>query len=182
MVNLTFDWRSIFAIDVPILELVVRGSLIYVAVFILLRATMRRTAGQLTILDIVIILLIAGGASDAMTGGTTSVTGSLVLVSTIVAWNYGLNLLGYKIPWIERLIAPAPLQVVRDGRMLRRNMRRELLTERELFVQLREQGVQDIAHVKAAYIEGDGLVSVIRHDDEHVQNVTGGRSLLTEAD
>ena len=58
--NLTFDWRSIFAIDVPILELVVRGSIIYVAIFILLRTTMRRTAGQLTMLDIVIILLIAG--------------------------------------------------------------------------------------------------------------------------
>jgi uncharacterized membrane protein YcaP (DUF421 family) len=182
LANLTVDWRSLFAIDVPILELVVRGSLVYVAVFILLRTTMRRTAGQLTMLDIVIILLIAGGASDAMTGGTTSVTGSLVLVSTIVAWNYALNLIGYRFPLIERLLAPAPLQVVRDGRLLRRNMRRELLTERELFVQLREQGIEDIAHVKAAYIEGDGLVSVIHHDDEHREHTEAGRSLLTEAD
>ena len=134
MANVMFDWRSIFAIDVPLLELVVRGSLLYVAVFILLRTTMRRTAGQLTILDIVIILLIAGGASDAMTGGTVSVTGSFVLISTIVPWNYALNFLGYRFPWFERLIAPAPLPIVRDGQLLRRNMRRELLTERELFV------------------------------------------------
>ena len=182
MAKLTFDWRSIFAIDVPILELVVRGSLMYIAVFLLLRTTMRRTAGQLTMLEIVIILLIAGGASDAMTGGTTSVTGSLVLISTIVAWNYALNFVGYTFPLIERLIAPAPLPVVREGRLLRRNMRRELLTERELFVQLREQGIEDIAHVKAAYVEGDGLVSVIRHDDEHRPNAEGGRSILTEAD
>jgi uncharacterized membrane protein YcaP (DUF421 family) len=133
-------------------------------------------------IDIVIILLIAGGASDAMTGGTTSVTGSLVLISTIVAWNYALNLLGYKIPFFERLLAPAPLQVIRDGRLLRRNMRRELLTERELFVQLREQGIEDVAHVKAAYVEGDGLVSVIRHDDEHNQHAEAGRSMLTEVD
>jgi uncharacterized membrane protein YcaP (DUF421 family) len=61
-------------------------------------------------------------------------------------------------------------------------MRRELLTERELFVQLWEQGIEDVAHVKAAYIEGDGLVSVIHHNDEQREHAEGRRSILTEAD
>jgi uncharacterized membrane protein YcaP (DUF421 family) len=82
-------------------------------------------------------------------------------VVTVVAWNYILNSLAYYIPIIERLLSPPPLLIVRDGKMLRRNMRKEFLTEQELMAQLREQGVENLEDVKSAHLEGDGNISVI---------------------
>jgi uncharacterized membrane protein YcaP (DUF421 family) len=159
------EWKAMFTPDVPLLETVVRGSVIYLAIFFLLRLSLRRTAGELTMLDFVFVLLAASAGADAMTGGSTSIINSVVLVSTIVAWNYSLNSLGYRIPFIERLIAPPPLPVIQNGRMLQKNMRREFLTVEELRMQLREEGIEDVKYVKSAFIEGDGNISVIKWED-----------------
>lgn len=82
-------------------------------------------------------------------------------MTTIIFWNYALDWLGYRFPRFRRFVHPSPLPLVKDGRMLRQNMRRELMTEDELMSQLREQGVDDISKVKEARMEGDGRVSVI---------------------
>jgi uncharacterized membrane protein YcaP (DUF421 family) len=158
------DWRAVFEPDVPLFELFVRGTVLYFSVFIILRSTLRRSAGELSMLDFIFVLLVANGAADAMTGGATSIVGGLVTVITVVAWNYILNSLSYYIPLFERLVSPPPLQVVRDGKMVRKNMRREFLSEQELMAQLREEGVDDLAKVKAAHLEGDGNISVITYD------------------
>jgi uncharacterized membrane protein YcaP (DUF421 family) len=158
------DWSSVLASDTPIFELFVRSTALYFFVFVLMRSTLRRSAGELSMLDFIFVLLVTNGAADAMTGGGTSVTSGIVVVATIVGWNYTLNSLSYRIPAVERLLSPQPLQVVRDGELLRRNMRREFLTEQELRGQIREEGIEDLSHVKAAYIEGDGNISVIPYE------------------
>jgi uncharacterized membrane protein YcaP (DUF421 family) len=159
-----FDWKSAFWTDLPIFELFIRGTILYFVVFIMLRSTLRRSAGELSMLDFIFVLLVANGAADAMTGGETSIPAGVITVATVVAWNYILNSLGYHIPLIERLLSPQPLPVVRDGKLLRKNMRREFLTEQELMGQLREEGIEDLSKVKAAHIEGDGNISVIPYD------------------
>jgi uncharacterized membrane protein YcaP (DUF421 family) len=159
------DWQAVFATDVPIFELVVRGTVLYFAVFIILRSTLRRSAGELSMLDFIFVLLVANGAADSMTGGSISIVGGLVTVITVVAWNYILNSLSYYVPLVERLVSPPPLPVVRNGRLIRSNMRKEFLSEQELMGQLREEGVEDISRVKAAHIEGDGNISVILIED-----------------
>jgi uncharacterized membrane protein YcaP (DUF421 family) len=115
-------------------------------------------------LDFIFVLLVANGAADAMTGGATSIVAGVVTVVTVVAWNYLLNSLSYYVPLVEKLVSPPPLQVVRNGKLIRPNMRKEFLSEQELMGQLREQGVEDLEKVKAAHIEGDGNISVITFD------------------
>lgn len=160
------DWQEVFATDLPIFELFVRATVLYFAVFIILRSSLRRSAGELSMLDFIFVLLVANGAADSMTGGSTSIVGGLVTVITVVAWNYLLNSLSYYVPLVERLVSPPPLQVVKDGKLIRRNMRKEFLSEQELMGQLREEGVDDISAVKAAHIEGDGNISVITFDND----------------
>lgn len=80
-----------------------------------------------------------------------------------MVWNYVLNAVSYHVPLVERLLAPSPLQIVRDGRMLRRRMRREYITEEELMRSLREEGFDDLKDVRAAYVESDGAISVVGH-------------------
>ena len=155
------DWESVFVTDVPIFELIVRGTVLYFVVFIILRSTLRRSAGELSMLDFIFVLLVANGAADAMTGGATSIPAGVITVATVVAWNYILNSIAYYVPFVERLLSPPPLLIVRDGKMVRKNMRKEFLTEQELMGQLREQGIEDLGGVKSAHLEGDGNISVI---------------------
>jgi uncharacterized membrane protein YcaP (DUF421 family) len=90
-----------------------------------------------------------------------SITEGAVLIATIVFWNYALDWLGHRFPRVERLLHPPPLLLIKDGRLLRRNMRQELVTEEELMSHLRQQGIADLAQVQEAYMEGDGQISII---------------------
>jgi uncharacterized membrane protein YcaP (DUF421 family) len=159
------DWKSVFVPSVGILEIILRGTLIYLALFILLRV-LRREAGSLGITDVLVIVLIADAAQNGMAGEYKSVTEGLVLVVTICFWDYLLDWLGHEIPAIQRLIHPAPLLLIKDGRMLRRNMRQEMITQEELISLIRQQGVESADEVKKCYLESDGGLSVIKKDSE----------------
>ena len=148
----------------PILELILRGSLVYLVIFALLRFVLKRVTGTLNIGDLLIIVLIADASQNAMSAGYTSVTDGLILVATIIFWSYLLDWLAYHFPRFESLLHPAPLPLVRDGKMLARNMRRELITVDELMSHLREQGVTDLKEVKTASMEGDGRISVVKNE------------------
>lgn len=153
---------GLFTPDVPIWEIALRGTVMFFIVFIVLRIMLRRSAGQVNTLDFVFVLLIANLATNGLSGGYSSITDGALLALTIAAWNYALNALSFAVPVVQRLISPGPLRIVENGRLLRRNMRREFLSRRELDEELREQGIEDITQVKAAYIEADGTISVIR--------------------
>ncbi|MCC7021376.1 MAG: DUF421 domain-containing protein [Thermomicrobiales bacterium] len=158
------DWGAVFALDKSVLELFVRASTMYLVVFVILRAVLRRASGALATFDFVFVLLVAIGAESAMIGEQTSIGSGLVMVGTLAFWNYLLNALSFHVPFIERLITPPPLQVIRDGRMLPHNMRHEFLTRAELEGHLRLRGIDDVAKVKNAYIEADGTISVIPYE------------------
>ncbi len=155
------DWKSIFLPDTPLFEIILRGSLMYISLFALLRIILKRQTGTLAMTDLLLITLLADASQNAMAGEYKSLPDGIVLVATIIFWNYAFDWLSFKSSWFGRLIEPPPLPLVKDGNMLRRNMRRELITEDELMTQLREQGLDDLSKVKEAYIESDGRISVI---------------------
>ncbi|MDX2213508.1 MAG: DUF421 domain-containing protein [Oculatellaceae cyanobacterium bins.114] len=159
----TVSWHQIFTPSVSLVELFIRGSLVYLILFSLLRFLPNRQVGAVGIADLLVIILFANAAQNAMASDYSSLTDGLILVATIVFWNYLLNWLGFKFPKIQRLLSPPPLMLVKNGRMIFRNMRRELITEGELMLQLRKQGVEKIDEVKMAFMEADGSVSVITH-------------------
>lgn len=154
-------WSELFVFETPVLELVVRGTILYFVILILMRFMPRRTGGELATMDLIFLLLIAEAASNAF-GEYRSVSEGLVLVLVLMGWNFAVNAASWRFRWIERLVSSPPIQVVRDGKMLRRNMRREFLTEEELMSALRQQGVAALEEVQAAYIEGEGAITVIR--------------------
>lgn len=161
------DWKSLFSFDIPIGEIIVRGSITYIALFTLLRVVLKRQAGSLGMTDLLLITLIADASQNAMAGEYRSVPAGIALVSTIIFWTYAFDWLGYKSTWFNRLIEPSPLPLIRDGKMLRRNMRQELITEEELLSQLREQGLDDVGKVKQAFMESDGHISVVEYKQKH---------------
>jgi uncharacterized membrane protein YcaP (DUF421 family) len=160
---LAIDWRDVFVPSMSLLELVFRGSILYLTILALLRI-LRRDAGAMGTADLLVIVLVADAAQNAMAAEYKSITEGIVLVGTIFAWNYALDWLGYRYRWVYRLLHPAPLLLVKDGRVQRRNLRSEMLTLDDLLEQLREQGVDDVCQVKRCHLEADGHLSVIRQE------------------
>jgi uncharacterized membrane protein YcaP (DUF421 family) len=158
-------WREAF-VPTTVLEVVVRGTIVYLVLFALFRLILKRQSGALGVTDLLVVVLVADAAQNAMAGGYTSLTDGIILVAVIVFWSWFLDWLGFRFPRIQRLMKPPPLPVVRDGRLLRRNMKTELITEDELFSQLRLQGVDDLARVRLAAVESDGRISVVTVDGE----------------
>lgn len=155
------DWARMFVPKTPLLEIFLRGTLIYVGVFVLLRVILKRQIGSMTLPDLLILVMIADAAQNGMADDYTSITEGLLLISTLVFWNLALDWLGYHFRFFERFLHPPPLPLIENGRVNRANLRRELVTREELLSQLREQGIEDVRAVKRACIEANGEISVI---------------------
>ena len=156
------DWERLLMPGTPLLEIVTRGTVVYLSLFLLLRFVFRRESGTPRISMLLLLVILADAAQNAMADDYTSVTDGLLLVMTLMAWNYALDWLASRIRWLGSLVHPPPLPLVRNGRLLRRNMREEMMSEEELWSQLRLQGVQELGEVRLAQMEGDGKISVVR--------------------
>ncbi len=153
---------EVFALTMSPWEILVRGTAVYFALVILIRIIPKRDAGRLSPNDLLILVLIGGMGSDALMGGSHSVGDVLSMVALILGWAYILGVLEYRFPRLHRLFRDSTTPLVEDGRLLRRNMRREMVTEEELRAVLRKEGIADIAEVHSACMEADGEISVIR--------------------
>jgi uncharacterized membrane protein YcaP (DUF421 family) len=156
------DFAALFRITVDPLEIVVRGTVMYWFLFALFRFVLRRDVGSIGIADVLLVVLIADASQNAMAGGYESITDGCVLVATIAGWNYALDWAAFHVPALRRIVEPPPLALIRHGTMVRKNMRRELVTVDELRAKLRAQGIEKFEQVKLAFMESDGEISVIR--------------------
>jgi uncharacterized membrane protein YcaP (DUF421 family) len=111
---------------------------------------------------VLLLVLVADAAQNAMAGEYKSVSDGLVLVSTILGWNFLFDWAAYRFSLIHRLVQPKELCLIRDGRVLHRNLRREMLTEDDLRSKLRTHGVEHFSEVRAAYMESDGTISLLK--------------------
>jgi hypothetical protein len=122
------DWPAIFGFEMNPWELVLRGTVMYWFVYLLFRFVLRRDVGSIAIADILLLVLIADAAQNAMGGNSTTVPEGALLVATIAGWNYALDWASYRVAFIHRLAEPPPLPLIRHGRVLRANLRHEMLT------------------------------------------------------
>ena len=150
-----------------ILAVLVRGTLMYLSMFILLRI-FRRQAGSVSIADLLLIVIIADAAQNGMAGESKSVTEAILLIGVIIFWDYAIDWLGFKSDVMSRLVEPKPLLLIKNGLLLRRNMESEMITEEELLGQLRQKGIESFDEVKQCCLESGGEFSVIRKDNENV--------------
>jgi uncharacterized membrane protein YcaP (DUF421 family) len=161
---LGFDIGAALVPDVSLFETVVRGVFMYFAIFVLLRVILRGRTSAVTVSDLLVLVLIADAAQDAMASGYESVTNGVVLVATIILCSFAVDWLAYRVPAIQRFVHPERIALITNGRIMRKVLRAELLTEEELMTQLRLNGVEEVEEVKAAYLEGNGEISVIKRE------------------
>jgi uncharacterized membrane protein YcaP (DUF421 family) len=157
------NWSQLFIPSGSLVEIVIRGSVIYLLLFAAMRLLPRRQVGGLVATDILIVVLIADALQNAMAGEYKSITEGIVLAAVIFGWAYFIDWLDFRFPHLN-IAAAGPLPVIRNGRFMRRNMAREQVSEEEVLSALRLHGLASPGRVAAAYIEGDGRFSVLLRD------------------
>jgi uncharacterized membrane protein YcaP (DUF421 family) len=158
------DLAQLFALTVSPLELIVRGTAVYWFLYVLFRFVLRRDVGSMAMADVLLVVLIADAAQNAMAGEYKSITDGCVLVATIAFWNYLLDWASYRFVAVRRIVEPPPLLLVDDGRLILPNLRRQLVSVEELRAKMRENGIERWEEVHKAYMEPDGEISVLRRE------------------
>jgi uncharacterized membrane protein YcaP (DUF421 family) len=157
-------FTGMFGLAVSPVELVFRTVLVYVAFLVAMRIFGKREVGQLTLPDLVLVLLAANALQPAMTGPDSSVTAAMIIIVTMFVLNYVVAQLRTRSPTFERWITPARTTIAEDGRWDLRAMRKEGISLPEAEEALRLAGVIEVSQTTAVYLESDGRISVIRPD------------------
>ncbi|MBC7768915.1 MAG: DUF421 domain-containing protein [Phycisphaerales bacterium] len=158
------DWHAIFIPERSVLEMIVRGTIMYFVIVVLLKLVVKRQSGGIGTTDILVVVLIAEIAGPGFTADYLSVVEGAVLVATVLCWSSTIEWLSYRSPRFERFFNPMSVMLIKDGRLLARNMRAELVTKDELMTHMREEGIADISEVREACMESDGMISFIKRD------------------
>jgi uncharacterized membrane protein YcaP (DUF421 family) len=163
-------WHSLIP-DIPVAEKLVRTVIVYLFLIIGLKLAGKRELSQLNPFDLVVLLLLSNTVQNAIIGNDNSITGGLLGAATLLVLNWlvvrGLYRFG-KLDAVEG----KPDLLVRNGRLIRHHLERELITVHELEAAARKQGLQSLAHVKECRLETGGSLSFVEKQptDEDVRH------------
>jgi uncharacterized membrane protein YcaP (DUF421 family) len=150
--------------SLPAWEFVLRGTIVYFAIMVLIRISGKRTVGEFTPFDLIVVLLIGEATQGALTAGDETVTGALIVCATMVGLNFLIAFASTRSKLVDRLIEGEPVVLIRNGRVFRQAMRRNHLPENDLDEALRRHGVANRSDVALAMLETDGDISVVKRD------------------
>jgi uncharacterized membrane protein YcaP (DUF421 family) len=142
-------------------QIVLRSVVVYAVVFAGLRLMGKRQLGQMTVFDLVVILLIANAVQNAMVGPDTSLLGGVIAAVVLLVVNFTVSRIRLLTPRFERLLEGTPTMLIRDGRYLTANLKKEGIDRDEVDSALREHGLSTAAEARVAYLEPDGSISII---------------------
>jgi uncharacterized membrane protein YcaP (DUF421 family) len=144
-----------------LLDVVVRTTVVYLAIVLVLRVAGKRQVGQLSIIDLVLLLLIANGVQNAMVGSNVTVAAGIAAALTLVVLDRLLGMVEGRSSRVRKAVEGEPRLLVRHGIVLTRALQREGVTEDELLAALRQHGVSSVGEVGLAVLETSGAISVI---------------------
>ena len=148
-----------------LLDVALRTSVVYLFVLVGLRITGKRTLGQMSIFDFVLLLIISNAVQNAMVGPDTSLAGGLVAAGVLMSWHWVIDKVRLSDRRFAKLIAGEGIMLIYHGKILDEHCRRAGVTRDELLQALREHGVARVEDVMFSVLEPDGTISVIRNDD-----------------
>lgn len=145
-------------------EIVLRSVSVYLFVVIALRIFGKKELSQLSVIDLVFILLISNSVQNAMVGSNATLAGGLTAAGSLFLLNFLLKNLLYRSPRISRLLQGEPVLLVHQGDVLMANLDREKISMDELRSAIREHGVASVEEVDLAVLEPDGNISILSQD------------------
>jgi uncharacterized membrane protein YcaP (DUF421 family) len=144
------------------MDLVLRAVALYAFVFVLMRKVGRRELSRLAPFDLVLLIVLGDAIQQGLTQDDYSVTGAIIVVSTIALLQIATSYLSFRFPLLERLFEGEPIVLVQDGEPIKRNLRRERMTAGDIAEEARMQQIESLSEVKWAVLEPNGQISFIR--------------------
>lgn len=151
-----------FSANLGIWEFVGRAALVYFAIMVLVRLSGKRTVGEFTPFDLVVVILIGESTQGALTGGDESVVGALIVSATLIALNYFIGFATTRSKLIDKIVEGEAVLLVRDGAVIAGALKRNNIPDSDLDEALRAEGIEDRSEVRRAFLETDGTISVIK--------------------
>ena len=147
------------------MDAVLRGLSIYAIVFVVIRLSGRRTLGEMTSFDFVLLLIIAETTQQALLGEDFSITNGMILVVTLVGLDVAMTFLKQRSRLLERVFDGIPMIIVENGRPLEDRLRRARIDEADIMSAARKlQGLERMEQIRFAVLEADGTITVIPRD------------------
>jgi uncharacterized membrane protein YcaP (DUF421 family) len=159
-------WQQLLLPEVPLAQLAIRTVVVFIGLMVLLRLSGKRQVGQLGAIEFVIMLLISEVVQNAMIGGDNSLTAGLLSAAILIALGALVSLLSFRSTTMSRLLEGRPTRLVHDGRVIRAHMNRERLSNTDLKILLRKNGVDDFRTIDEVILEADGSLSITRKGEE----------------
>ncbi len=158
-------WSSIFHLDLPVAEKVLRAILVYAFLVVALRVVGKRELGQSNTLDLIVLLLVANAVQNGIIGNDISVTGAFIGAATLFFVNEALNRTSYVLPWLSRALEGEPTVLIENGKPVTKALFQAGISLPELRAIARRQGFADLGEVHTAILETNGVVSMFKEDE-----------------
>ena len=152
---------GLFELAMPWWEFVLRATVVYFVVLAMVRLSGKRTVGQFTPFDLLVVVLLGTAVQNSLIGEDVSLLGGLILAGTLIAWNWLVGFATSRSRTLDRLAEGTPVLVGRDGQLFESAMRRENLSRQDIEEALRDNGLADVSGAAMITLEVDGTVTVI---------------------
>lgn len=143
------------------MDIVLRATAMFAAVYLLLRLLGKRELGQMTPFELVTLVVMGDLIQQGITHNDFSLTGAVLAISTFAFWSVALGWIAYLSPRFGRLLEGEPRIIIRDGTLLEANLRRDRMTRREVESEMRLAGIARMDEVAWAILEPQGKISFI---------------------
>lgn len=148
------------------MDIMLRATVIFFALYILVRLMGKRELGQMTPFELIVLVVIGDLIQQGVTQNDFSLTGAIIAISTIAFWALAMSWLSYLSSRAERLLEGEPRVIIRDGELMTHNLRRDRLTVAEIESEMRLAGIAHMRDVAWAIVEPRGKISFIQRNDE----------------
>jgi uncharacterized membrane protein YcaP (DUF421 family) len=148
------------------MDIVVRAAVVFLFVWLVLRALGKRELGEMTAFELVLLFVIGDLVQQSITQNDTSITAAVLAISTITLLILFQSYVVFRFKRARPALEGSPVVVIHEGRVLDSVIRRERMTEDELHESARKQGIPDLAQVHLAVLENDGKLSFITNNGD----------------
>ena len=149
------------------LQIFGRSVCVYLVIVFFIRIFGKKELAQLSIVDLIFILLISNSVQNAMLGPDTSLMGGLIAAAALFTTNYLFKYLFRYIPHFNKLVQGEPVILIYNGQVKMEQLNNIQMTLEEMEAAVRQHGVENIRDVDLAVFEVDGNISVLSHNYTH---------------
>jgi uncharacterized membrane protein YcaP (DUF421 family) len=146
------------------LDIMVSSAVVYLFIILAIRISGRKELAQLSVIDLVFILLISNAVQNAMVGANTTLVGGLLAAGTLFVLNFALKTLMHRHARFSKFIQGEEIMLVYKGVVNKGNLSKAKLSMDELLEAVREHGIASVKDVNLAVLEVDGNISVLSDD------------------